>query len=160
MIQDFESGGYKMLDLKTLIMVQKLKWIKAYLNNQENTCCKLMEVLIKVQNLNVFLVSNFDKSMAVTTSTFYNDVLKALLTLNKHDQHSSKENLQHQFIFYNRFVRYDKKPIYDAEFLSAGIWKVADLFLPNGKILPFNTLLNRGISRSKYMMWLSIIHQI
>ena len=52
-----------------------------------------MEVLIKVNNLVVFLRSNFGLNSEWTKSIFYNEVLNALYKLNIVDQFNIQDSL-------------------------------------------------------------------
>ena len=49
-VQDYCRGGIKMIDLRTMIAVQKLKWVKLFLNNHKCQWIPLMESLIDVKN--------------------------------------------------------------------------------------------------------------
>ena len=53
-------GGHKMIDIRSFIMRQKLKWVEISLNNHECLWIHSIEANIKVKNLNVFLRSNYD----------------------------------------------------------------------------------------------------
>ena len=158
--QTHELGGRNMIDVKTMITAQKLKWVKQYLSNHQAQWSKLMESLINVRNLNFFLISNFDLTTIWTKSFFYGEVLRILFELNKKNHFQLKENLYNQILYYNRFVKPDNKYVYDIEFALAGVWRVSDLFDENNKPIPFETLTHRGISTSRYMMWRQIMAKI
>jgi hypothetical protein len=59
-IQEFKSGGHKMIDIQSVNQTQKLKWVKLYLNNHNCLWRCLMEKIVTVENLTVFLRGNFD----------------------------------------------------------------------------------------------------
>ena len=113
MTQEYQYGGLKMIDIRTLNLIQKVKWIKLYLNGHDCLWRHLAEALVNVKNLNIFLRSNYDSLDNITKSTFYTDVLSALYKLNIIDQSSSDQNLKNQFLFYNRHIKLNGKVVYD-----------------------------------------------
>ena len=159
-IQDFNKGGHKMVDIRSIIITQKLKWVKLYLNNHNCLWNHSMKALIKVCNLSVLLRSNFDNYDNLTTSTFYTDVLKVVHNLYNINQNNSMENLKNQFIFYNKHLKTDNRLIYDDELFKAGLWNVSDLFTPDGRVLSFNTWKSRGVCKSKFMLWRCLVSKV
>lgn len=159
-IQNFKRGGYKMIDLKSLITAQKLKWIKLYLNDHKCLWTNSMTSLIDVQNLNIFFLCNYDMSKQWSNSLFYSDVIRTLYDVNKANVAYLKCNILNQFIHYNRHLKFENKVVYDKEFLNAGLWTISDLFYPNNNLIPFNQLTMRGISKNKYMLWRCIISAV
>ena len=159
-IQDFKFGGFKMIDLRAMIIVQKLKWIKLYLNGHNCLWRNLMESLIKVKNLTFFLLGNFDMSRNWTQSLFYHNILSLLFEINKHNMLYSLDNILSQRLFYNRYIRFDNNLIYDQNLMNAGLWTVSDLFDSRNKPITFDKLQKRGILGDKYLIWRNIILQI
>ena len=93
-VQNYKDGGYKMIDLRTLNIIQKLKWIKLYLNGHDCQWRCLMEAFVNVKNLNIFLRSDYDMNDNLTKSSFYSEVLNSLCKLNVFDQLFSLENIK------------------------------------------------------------------
>ena len=155
--QEYKDGGCKMLDIRSQIMTQKLKWIKLYLNCHDCLWRYSMEALINVENVNMFLRSNYDMCNNWTNSKFYNELLSILYKLNLIDQSNSIENLQNQFIFYDKRVKIGKKHVYDGELSEAGLWRFCDLFETDGRVIPFNRWVMRGVSKSKFMTWNGLV---
>jgi exonuclease III len=158
--QDFSNGGHKMIDVRYMISSQKLKWVKLYLKNHDCLWKTLTEALIKASNLNMLLRGNCDKYDDLTKSMFYLDVLQSLSNLKKLDQNNKKEHLNKQYIFYNKHLTIANRLIYDDEFFKAGLWSVNDLFETGGKVISFNTWECRGVSKSKYMIWRSLLSKV
>ena len=78
------------------------------------------------------------------------EVLKSLNKLYNIDQNNTRDNLENQFIFYNKMLKINKRLVYDEELFSAGLWRVCDMFDSNGNIIPFSTWETRGVSESKF----------
>lgn len=162
-IQEYKDGGCKMIDIRSQIITQKLKWVKLYLNCHDGLWRSSMEGLINVKNLGVFLRSNFDLNTEWTKSIFYSDVLNALHKLNIVDQYNTKDNLINQFMFYDKRVKIGQKPVYDNELFQAGLWRFCDLFQSDGTIVPFSNWESRGVSKGKFIIWkgvLSIVQKL
>ena len=157
MIQDFCEGGHRMVDVYSVITTQKLKWVKLYLNNHKCLWRNLMEGLINVENLNILLRSSFHLNRTLTSSQFYFDILCDLNKLNKVEAKNNSENLIDQYAFYNENILIDGKMFYDNEFLAAGLWHISDLYDSTGGIVPFNVWKNRGVCKSKFLIWRKII---
>lgn len=159
-VQDFNLGGYKMLDLRRMIMIQKLKWVKLYLNGHNCLWRNVMESLITVKNLTFFLLGNFDMTTDWTNSLFYSNVIRTLFELNKHNQLYSKDNILLQRLFYNKYLQFNGNFIFDQTFINAGIWTVSDLFDSANKHITFDKLHKRGICGNKYLFWRNLIMKI
>ena len=156
-IQKYDLGGQSMIDLKSVILVQKLKWIKLFLNNHNCMWRKTMENLIKVKNLNLFLRGNFELIKIPKTTQFYMEVLQSLETLNLR---SKTPAISKQFVFYNRQFNLNKKMVYDEDLFVAGIWRVKDLFNSHGRIFEFSELKLRGVTDKSYLTWRGIIQKV
>ena len=50
--------------------------------------------------------------------------------------------------------------LYDDELFTAGLWRVSDMFDSSGVAIGFNTWKTRGVSKSKFMLWRSLISKI
>jgi hypothetical protein len=157
MIQDYKYGGHKMIDLRTLNMTQKLKWIKLYLNCHDCQWRTLIEASIKVKNLNIYLRNNYDLDINTTKSLFYREVLQILYKLNAVDESFKITCIKNQFIHYNKNIKIGGKIIYDRELFQAGMWRCSDLYDSNGNIMPFHVWKSRGVQPSKYLIWRGIV---
>ncbi len=160
MIQDFIDGGHKMIDVQSLIITQKLKWVALYLNNHDCLWRHLMEAIINVDNLNVFLRSDYDIYNNCTSSRFYIDVLKSLCKVTKVNLKNTVANIRNQYLFYNKSLKLAGKLIYDQELFNAGLWRICDLFNPDGTVIPFCEWKSRGVSKSKYMIWRGLLEKV
>ena len=159
-VQSFEHGGHKMIDINTVRIVQKLKWIKLYLNNHDCQWLALMEQLIKVNNLNLFLLCNFDRPQNWSESKFYKEILHVIHNLNDKNMNCKKENLMNQYVHYNKHIKIHNEIIYDIQLLNVGIWKASDLFDTCNNLIPFKTLEERGLPKSKFMLWHGLVRAI
>ena len=153
--QDFPNGGLKMLDFETMIKGAKIKWIKRYLESGNGDWKILFEEFCGKENLNVFLRSNFDyKELPSSVPDYYLDSIRFWMEL------KSKQGLIHQqFLWYNKNIKINNKTIYCQSLFQSGVWKVSDLYCEN-RIIPFETLLARGVKRADFLIWRGILQSI
>ena len=90
----------------------------------------------------------------------YMEVLKSLNNLYNTDQNNSRENLETQFVFYNKMLKINERLVYDEELFSAGLWRVCDMFDSNGNLIPFSTWETRGVSGSKFLLWRGLLSKV
>ena len=159
-IQDFKNAGHKMIDMKAMLLVQKFKWVQLYLNCHRAPWVPLIESLIDVKNLTMLFLANYDMTKTWTQSIFYKDVLQSLYFINTYNGLYLEQNILNQYLFYNKYLKFDYQYFYFRDIVRAGIWKVADLFDANGNIIPFKRLTERGVSINKYLLWRNIIAKV
>ena len=160
-IQDYCKGGQTMPDLHSIIISQKLKWVKMYLNNHICSWVYTMRALIEVENLSLLLQSNFNIHQLENLTPFYREVLEAVARIHFIDSKTNK-GISNQFIFYNKNIKIGKKMLYNKNLFEAGLWRVKDLFNRANNVIPFRELQRRGILEKNYIMWrgiLNVVHQ-
>ena len=116
-----------------------------------------MEQLIKVENLNILLRSNFCLKSIPRTTEFYREVLKALESLRTKN---NKIDFSKEYIFYNQLLTVNKKLIYDNDLFSAGMWRLQDLFDSNNRTIPFHELKMRGVTNKSFIIWRCLVQKV
>ena len=155
MIQDYEQGGMRMPDLKTIIKVQKLKWIKLVMNNHDAFWINSMKQLIGVSNLKLFFLCNWDINDYCIKCKFYKELLECFCEVRYIDS-SDSEGISSQYIYYNKLLKIGGNYFYIPEFLQAGIWTISDLY-EDGIVIPFEVWQRRGLPAQLYYQWMQII---
>lgn len=148
-IQDYKLGGQKMIDIETMVMVQKLKWVKLYLNNHKCLWTPLMDSLINVKSLAVLLRSNFDMSGMFTKSSFYHEILCILHKLNANNNRGKRKNIFHQFLYYNKWIKIDLKISFLTTILYMQVFGRYRNFLIQIEILYLLKHYNREVYQSR-----------
>ena len=141
-----------------MIKIKKIKWIKLAVNSHSSFSPVTMKALTKVQNLNVFLLSNFDMEDFKHVCPFYKDVLQCLSEIRYTDDKTVNGFLS-QFIFFNKYIKIDNKYIYNRKMLEIGLWRVGDIFA-DGKIIPFQVWHDRGLPIENYLQWRGIVNAV
>ena len=96
-----------MIDLREMNKAVKIKLIKRYFVEQNVIWRHTMKTLLKVQNLELFLRSNF---IIPKTTQFYTEVLTYIKDFKQ--TNLSPEIIYNQYLWYNENLRIDNEPIY------------------------------------------------
>ena len=153
-VQDYELGGCCMVDFKEMLKVQKIKWVQKYFNNQKQHWKNTMQTLVGVDNLDVFLQSNFIIPKSI--SPFYNEVL-SLWSEIKYDLIEEEEDVLNQYIWYNRYITINKKTLCSKEYERKGILKIGHIVKANGTFKSFEEVKTEfEMHQTNYLFYLSL----
>ncbi len=158
MIKDQQFGGLRMPDLKSIIVVQKLKWIKLALLNHMAYWKFTMQKLIGVEHLSLFLLSNCNHRDFSVRSMFYKEVLDVWNNVRYIDD-TSQEGISRQLIFYNKHLKIGGKYFFNVKFLEVGLWRICD-FYEDRNLIPFHVWKNHGLPSILYYKWMCLINAI
>ena len=154
-IQDYKNGGLKMLDLDTAQRKQCVKWIQRFLEPNIMSPWKsvLNQYMKPYGDLNLILFSNFDeKEVSTYLPNFYQSMLhhwKAFYT--------SKNDYGKQHLWFNEEIKIKGKCVFEKEMNDIGIETLSDLYSKDGKAVPFNTWVEKGLNPNKYFKWRALI---
>ena len=108
MINDYATGGVKMLDIQIFNRALKAKWIQKYLDPSNKGKWKLFLH---------FFFAKYNANLLITGNLNVNDAA----SLEIDDPFTSPLDLSNISIWHNSFVRIDNKPIYYKNWHKAGI---------------------------------------
>ena len=149
MINDYEDGGLKMLNLKSFSRSLKFTWIQKYLNDESHEKWKVfIDYYLKQLGGKLIFSCNLRKD-DISHISISNEFLKELLEIwtEVHFIQSNgldENDIKNQLIWYNSCIRVEKKPIYYKNWAANGIIKIKDL-LDNG-----NDILDFGNFQKKF----------
>ena len=122
MINDYATGGLKMLDIQILNRALKAKWIQKYLDSSNKEKWKLLlDFFLAKYDANLLITGNLNINDAASLEIddpFTKELAQIWSCLNFKKQPSDFSNIP---IWYNSFVRIDNKPIYYKNWHKAGI---------------------------------------
>ena len=157
-IQDYQFGGCKMVDLAEMLKVQKIKWIKKYFVEKENYWQFTMRELIGKTNVNVFLNSNF--KIPENISPFYTDVLKYWKEV-KFEQSDTSDDILNQYLWYNKTISINREPIFSKHFTEKGILQLKHIVNKEGVLKTFDELITEFDLNRKYrLLYMGIVNAI
>lgn len=157
-IGDISDGGLKMVDVKSLFLSQKLRWVGRYNNSNSNWKILFDEFLAPHGGDLVFHCNSSSKQVDKwhRVPIFYKDMLKSYFDL----VNFNDDNPYTQCIWNNKHICINKKPCFNSLFLNCGIKLISDLFYENGEIIPFNAWHDNGVPNNCYLQWRSLIGAI
>jgi len=155
-IQDYQFGGCKMLDIDETLKVQKLKWIKWYFQREELHWKKTMREIIGAENLDIFLKSNFEIPKRVKQNIFYYELLKTWRNM-KYRHILTKEDVLNQYLWYNSKIRIQNKTVYNASFIKRNFIQIKDIVKHDRQ---FKSIQEISIDDGLKMVYIGIVNAI
>ncbi len=155
-IQDYCNGGSRMIDLNERLKIQKIKWIKWYHERDEVYWKATMKKLFPVENLDIFLKSEFTLSNKLHISEFYMELLKVWKEI-KYSTINSSEDILNQYLFYNRHIRINNNMIYIKAFSDKNILQIKDIINDAGCIKSFHDM---SLNEKYFMTYLGLVNAI
>ena len=154
LISNYDKGGLKMLDIRSIIKKFQLCWIQRYFQPNESNWKNIFdEYLRPFGGLGLLVHCNYDlEEIKKETNSF----LTAVLETWKHFYCKFQKPSQN-FIWNNQNVKIGNKTIYYSQFLQAGMWYISDLFNDTGEPIAFQIWENRGVEKKHFFKWIGII---
>lgn len=151
-IQEFANGGLKMIDFKNYVKASKCKFIQRFLASNNPSKFNLFKYFCGVQNVNVYLRSNFKlEEIKGEMPTYYKDCLMAWKEIRANsDKHTN-------FIWYNQDILINNKTVFNSHLFTAGVWTIYDLFEDN-KPIAFRVWEKRGVPKSEFLTWIGLVN--
>ena len=150
------KGGLNAPNVRILLKSSGLKWIQRYVNGNEHTWKLFWEWYMEALGIQlpILLYSNFklSKQDRVSIPVFYLQILDLWSEVG--NAKANKEN----FLWYNQNIVIGGKWIYYESFHQIGIDRVKDLYDKNGKIIPFQYWVNKGLEHRDFLKWCGLIN--
>ena len=155
-INDYEKGGLKMMDLESMVKSLRLAWLKRLFNDSNATWkTYLLHLLEPVGGL-FFLNCNYEVSDYTISSQFYHELL---LWWSEFRESFASEGDWKNIVWNNKEIRIDNKPVYYKNYFKSGIIYIHDLLLNLNTIDSYNYFLNK-IDKSNFLQWAGLRHSI
>ena len=155
MTRNIENGGLKAPDIRTILKVAKVKWVLKYISNNYHMWKSSFEWFLKEAGLEakILLRSNFDlkKLDMKELPSFYMDVLDVWSQIG--NTTARKENV----LWYNKNITINGRSVYYKSFEELGVHFIDDLFFEDGKHIPFENWVAKGLSRTSFLVWYSLV---
>ena len=157
MINDYDKGGLKMIDIESFNKSLKLKWIQGYLNDDNHAKWKLFfdYYLEKFGGKLVFLsnLSTQDAASLDLTDPFLKEVLEHWTNLNYREENLDFMN---SYIWQNSLIRIGNQPLFYPSWLEAGVTVVKDLVDIKQDFLSFDVFENKFQIKTNYLEYYKI----
>ena len=159
LINDYEKGGLKMIDLETHTMALKAAWIPRIFQNSHNVWSYLGKTYIEkatgglIQQMNLCNKKQFPR--LETIPPFYQEVVIGYCKANIPEKIFSKSYLYSQTIWGNRQLICRDKCLFSQTFINSGYIYVKDILFDNGKIK--NDIYENLVCKQNYFRTISMI---
>ena len=108
-INDYEKGGLKMIDLESMVKSLRLAWLKRLFNDSNATWKTYLLHLLKPVGGKFFLNCNYEVSDYTISSQFYQELL---LWWSEFRESFASESDCKIIVWNNKEIRIDNKPVY------------------------------------------------
>jgi len=156
-----ENGGLGVPELGRMISVSNIKWMKKMMNSKVTSYWKVfVQYFFRKRQLdiNILMYSCYNTKGLMVKETrvplFYVKML--------HDWCKSvKTSVERKhFIWYNQNITVCNQPVLYRDMYEIGIRYISDMLDTAGKWLPFEKLIEKGISKSKWLLWQGLVKNV
>ena len=162
MINDYDKGGLKMVDITLFNKSLKTNWIKKYLDDSNHGKWKEFFglELRKYGGKSVF-IGNLNKNDTRKTITvqdpFVQELLEIWSEVNFCKHIKTKQQFLEQPIWHNLLIRIEDKPTFNKQLSLHGITKIAHLMKDSHNFLSFDEFINTHKIQVKPMKYFGLI---
>ena len=154
-INDYEKGGLKMIDLESMVKSLRLAWLKRLFNDSNATWKTYLFHLLKPVGGRFFLNCNYEVSDYTISSQFYQELL---LWWSKFRESFASERYS-KIVWNNKEIRIDNKSVYYKNYFQSGIIYIHDLLFNFNTIDSYHNFSNI-IDKSNFLQWAGLRHSL
>ena len=164
LINEYNKGGIKLLDIESHLVALKTSWIQRFSYLSEHPSWNTLLKACMSINLITFLKGNVNpkdlqKQVSIKSKVIY-DILYSWTKLNFH-QPIDLQSIVSQPLWYNSFIKIDKKIIYNKILANAGVNVIQDLLDDTGNFLTYMAFKRKYNHLNINMLqYFGIIHAI
>ena len=142
--------------LESTIKTQRIMRLKKFIENYQSLWKVILSHHLKSHGDKFLLHCNYDVAdLPKSLPKFYRECFEAWATLTE-KQPSSRDHVMEQILWNNKHLRIDDKPQFCKKSFMAGISRIEDIFLPNGKLKPWNFFSDKGLNLNNYFLILGL----
>ena len=156
LISDYSDGGLKIPHLESTIKTQRILCLKKFIENYHSPWKLILSNHLKNYGDKFLLHCNYDVAdLPKSLPKFYRECFETWVTVNE-KQPYSRDHVMEQILWNNKHLRIDDKPQFCKKSFMAGISKIKDIFLPNGRLKPCNFFTEKGLNLKDYLLILGL----
>ena len=156
LVSDYSDGGLRMPHLESAVKTQRIMCLKKFIENYHSPWKLILSHHLKNYGDKFLLHCNYDVAdLPKSFPKFYRECFEAWATLTE-KQPSSRDHVMEQILWNNKHIRIDNKPQFCKKLLMAGISRIKDIFLTNGKLKPWNFFSEKGLNLNNYLLILGL----
>ena len=158
MINNYNKGGLKMIDIRNFNTSLKVKWLQGYLDSDNKGKWKVFfDYYLERYGGKLLILSNLqqrDAKQLVMQDPFVKEVIEYWTTINYCEKNLEFESA---FIWHNSLITIEKKPFFYQSWFNAGIQKVVDLLNKDGSFFSFDEFLKKFKVKTNYLEYFKVI---
>ena len=160
---DYKNGGLKNVDIELKIISLKCSWIRRLYNEVDHDW-----KIISLNYIHNTLGKNFTfhSNLSIPNNTliplppFYNDIIKSWCS-SFFCSPNVPSSISSQCLWYNSYLKTDKKPLFYKEFSNKNINYVSNLLSDFSEIKSWEKVMDEfNLDKTFYFKWHQIIHTI
>lgn len=127
LIQDIPSGGLKLADLETRIHTSHISWIKHIASHQDSLSAQIIAEMSKIDEPYMLLLTKNTYSNRFRQS--FKHLCAILHTWERvhNSEPRNEETIKEEFLWHNKFITIENKPIWWRTWSNAGVNLVNDI---------------------------------
>ena len=126
MINEYDKGGLKMIDMQSFNTSLKVKWVQNYFNTDNNgKWISVFDYYLKIHGGKLLFQRNLkQKDLPKLKDPFLRESIELWIVTNFEEKH---HNLIFSLIWHNSLIRIENRPIFYESWFSAGVKEIRDL---------------------------------
>jgi len=158
--KDKDHGGLNVPDFSLMINASRLGWLKKYVAGTDHFWKELFEEFLERSGFNphILLFANYNINWLTAKNilpSFYIEALSEWLKIG-----NTSPVPKESFIWYNKNILIENRPIFYQDFYENGICHFGDLYNNNREIIPFEIWQGKGITQLHFLKWAGIVTAI
>ena len=161
MINSYENGGLKCVDIKSKIAALQLSWIKRLFDENDHPWKLIPKYLLNKQygSENIFF-PNSELKILNEIPLFYSNIITNWCNLSTSDL-LTPECVYTQKIWYNRFIKINNSTVFNKNLANNGVNVIKDLYNKNGTSKTWQVFKNDfNCLENMFFTWRQIIGSI
>ena len=148
-INKYDEGGLKMIDIESFSKALKAKWVVNYLNGDTHGKWKLFFYYYLQKHGGKALFQGNLNSEDVPLLKLHNAFIEEIVQIWSHINYTADEeqDFGNSCIWYNSLIRIDHRPFFYKSWFDAGVKQAKDLMDTNGAFLTYNAFCLNTESR-------------
>jgi len=165
MINEYENGGLKMIDLESFNKALKSSWIKKYLDKENKGKWKLLfDIELQKYGKTDLFRGNLSKNDFLKRfhidDTFVKETIQIWTEVNYDDQIRSIDHFQSQKLWNNSLIKVENQPIYYRSWSLKGIEIIKDVMKDETTFLTFPDFQEKFDIKTNFLLFYGLIASI
>ena len=152
MINSSSKGGLKMIDIQSFNQSLKMKWVKGYLDDDNQAKWKFfVNHYLERHGGNLVFSSNLkrqDVPLLNLTDPFLAEIVEYWSTLNYRDENLDFFSTE---IWHNSLIRIKNRPFFYKSWFNTGVKEIRDLLDAEQNVISYNTFTAQYNSKTNYL---------